>query len=123
MRHRGVTANYRCPVGIAHTDIFGLIADLGVEPVAYLKSLADNGIFWELNVNYDSIHGYCEHEYVNAFYNNVEQQQAVKQVGLYVSVGFDGHSMEDYLVDRVNKANDFLQSCGIKNAVELIKQK
>ena len=117
------TANYKCHVGIAHTDIFGLIAELGVEPVAYLKSLADNGIFWELNVNYDSIHCYREHEYVKTFYNSVEQQQAVKQAGLHVSVGFDGHRMEDYVVERIKQANVFLQSCGIKNAVDLIKQK
>lgn len=114
------TSGYKCPVGIAHTDIFGFIEDCGLDADKYLKSLADRGIFWELNVNYDSIHGYREHEYVKTFFNSEAERQAVKRAGLYVSVGFDGHRMEDYDVKRVKDANDFLETHGIKNAVDLI---
>ena len=114
------TSGYKCPVGIAHTDLFGLIRSLGADTDKYLKSLAERGVFWELNVNYDSIHNYREHEYVKTFMNSESQRQAVKNAGLYVSVGFDGHRMEDYDVKRVECANDFLKKYGIKNAVELI---
>lgn len=114
------TAGYKCPVGIAHTDIFGFIEKRGLDPAAYLKSLAERGIFWELNVNYDSIHNYREHEYVKEFMESEPMQRAVKNAGLYVSVGFDGHRMEDYVVERVSRANDFLEKQGINNAVDLI---
>lgn len=114
------TAGYGCPVGIAHTDIFGYIEKRGLGPAAYLKSLAARGVFWELNVNYDSIHNYREHEYVKTFIDSEFQQKTVKEAGLFVSVGFDGHRMEDYDVTRVDKANDFLKRSGINNAVDLI---
>jgi len=73
-----------------------------------------------MNVNYDSIHGYHEHQYVKRFFTDKEQQEIVKDAGLYVSVGFDGHRMEDYLVKRVKDANDFILSEGINHAVTLI---
>ncbi len=115
-------AGYKCPVGIAHTDIFGLISSCGFNADEYLKSLAERGVFWELNVNYDSIHGFREHEYVKTFFNSEIQQEAVKKAGLFVSVGFDGHRMEDYDVQRVKKANDFLEERGINNAADLISR-
>lgn len=114
------TANYQCPVGIAHTDIFGYIEKRGFDPAVYLNSLADRGMFWELNVNYDTIHNHREHQYVKTFMNSELQQRIVKDSGLFVSVGFDGHRMEDYDVKRVREANDFLETNGINNAVDLI---
>ncbi|MBQ8428374.1 MAG: PHP domain-containing protein [Clostridia bacterium] len=113
-------AAYKCPVGIAHTDLFSFIKDKGWEAKKYLQSLAERGVFWELNVNYDSIHGYIEHAYVKEFMQNEWQQALVKEAGLAVSIGFDGHRMEDYLVERVGAGNAFLQKAGIKNAVQLI---
>ncbi len=112
--------NYGCKVGIAHTDLFGFIENTGKNAGEYLKSLADNNIFWELNVNYDSIHGYRQHEYVQRFFESKYQQDAVKEAGLRLSIGFDGHRMEDYLVDRVKTANEFLEKNNILNAYSLI---
>ena len=112
---------YQCPVGIAHTDLFSWIESKGLDAKKYLKTLADSGVFWELNVNYDSIHGYVEHAYVKRFMQSEWQQALVKEAGLYVSIGFDGHRLEDYLVERVVAGNDFLQQAGIKNALELIE--
>ena len=62
------TSGYKCRVGIAHTDLFGFMSAHGLNHDEYLKKLADRGIFWELNVNYDSIHRYNEHEYVKTFF-------------------------------------------------------
>lgn len=113
------TSQFKCIKGIAHTDLFGFIAKNKLNPYEYLSSLRRAGIFWELNVNYDSIHGYREHNYVKTFFSNQEQQDIVKKVGLYVAVGFDGHRKEDYCVSRVEMANEFLEKNNILNAVEL----
>jgi histidinol phosphatase-like PHP family hydrolase len=114
------TKDYGCPVGIAHTDIFAFAERKGIPCEEFVKALADAGIFWELNVSYDSIHGYREHEYVKRFMQDKRQQEIVKSAGLYLSVGFDGHRMEDYRVDRVEGANQFILSCGFKHAIDLI---
>ena len=117
------TKNYGCPVGIAHTDLFAFMKNNGLDAKKYLKELAKAGIFWELNVNYDSIHRFREHEYVKEFFKNTAQQKAVREAGLFVSIGFDGHRVEDYDLNRVAKSNRSLYLYQIKNAVKLIRQK
>ena len=69
---------------------------------------AGSGIFWEMNVNYDSTHGYREHPYVLEFYKNEEMQDTVRESGIKVSVGFDGHRYEDYDPGRVKRMCRFL---------------
>ncbi|MBE5741917.1 MAG: PHP domain-containing protein [Clostridiales bacterium] len=104
--------------GIAHTDLFSFAKTRKEGVYEYLKSLADVGIFWELNVNYDSIHGYREHAYVKRFFGSEEEQETVKKTGLKLSVGFDGHRMEDYDVSRVVKACEFLRQKKIRTVLE-----
>ena len=87
--------------GVAHTDLFAHIAKLGADPGDYFKRMAEENIFWEMNVSYDSIHNYKEHPYMLAFFENEKQQQIVRDSGVKVSVGFDGHRVEDYLPERV----------------------
>lgn len=101
------------PTGIAHTDLFGWMEALDVKPEAFLRSLAAHGVFWEMNVNYDSIHGYREHAYVKAFVKSQAQQRMVRESGLRVSVGFDGHRAEDYLPERAADMNRFLEAARI----------
>lgn len=88
-------------VGIAHTDLFAFIKSRGEAPLEYFRRMAENNIFWELNVNYDSIHKYREHAYVKGFLESEEQQRIVKASGVRLSVGFDGHRVEDYVPQRV----------------------
>jgi len=107
------TKGYSCPVGIAHTDLPAFAKLKGVAVEDYFKHLADNGIFWEMNVNYDSIHGYREHAFVKEFVKSRSLQQAAISTGLRISVGFDGHYMADYNVSRVRDMCDFLNSIGI----------
>lgn len=97
------------PTGLAHTDLFGWMEMLNVKPDTFLKALAAHGVFWEMNVNYDSIHGYREHAYVKRFMESQAQRHMVRDAGLRVSVGFDGHRVEDYLPERVVKMNRFLE--------------
>ena len=66
--------------------------------------MAKRNIFWELNVNYDSIHKYREHQYVKDFFASEELQDTVRQSGMKLSVGFDGHKIEDYLPENVYNA-------------------
>ena len=91
-----------CPyVGVAHTDLFAHIQKLGEDPLSYFKRMAAENIFWEMNVSYDSIHKYIEHEYMLRFFEDAAQQAIVRESGVRVSIGFDGHRIEDYLPQRV----------------------
>ena len=81
--------------------------------VGFFKKMADNNIFWEMNVNRDSIHSYIEHEYVKTFFNDEKLINAVKESGLTLSVGFDGHKIEDYDVSRVIDACKKLEELNI----------
>lgn len=109
-----------CPVGIAHTDLFGFAQSMGLDIEEYLSKLAKNDFFWELNVSFDKIHGYREHAYVKEFMQSEYQQDIVRRAGLMVSVGFDGHRMYDYDVKRVVTANDFLQKKNIKTPISYL---
>ena len=105
-------------VGIAHTDMFSFIASRGEDAYRYFKRMAAENIFWEMNVSYDSIHGYREHEYMLKFFNSEEQQAIVRESGVRLSVGFDGHRVEDYLPRRVADYCKRITNLGIKLAFE-----
>ncbi len=105
-------------VGVAHTDLFAHIARLGLDPLDYFKRMADENIFWEMNVSYDSIHGYREHAYMLDFFADEQKQAIVRKSGVRVSVGFDGHRVEDYLPDRVADYCRRLTEMGIKMPFE-----
>lgn len=107
-----------CPIGIAHTDLFKFCALRGEEPNRYFKRLADAGIFWELNVNYDSLHQFKQHDYVTEFFKNKTQQEIVKKSGIKVSVGFDSHIAKEYKPQRVKTACQLLKNMGIKLVFE-----
>ena len=100
--------------GMPHMDLFDYIKRTGKDAETFIKSLADAGIFWELNVNCDSIHGYSEHEYVKRFMASAEQQDIVRRAGLEISVGFDGHRVNEYKGDRVRSACEFIKESGLR---------
>ena len=99
--------------GIAHTDLISFAKRLGEDPVDFLKKFADAGIFWEMNVSYDSIHGWREHPYVIRFLESEEDREIVRKSGIELSVGFDGHRVEDYNPERIQKMCAFLEAEGI----------
>ena len=80
--------------------------------------MAERNIFWEMNVSYDSIHNYRVHPYMLAFFDSPEQQRIVRDSGVRVSVGFDGHRVEDYLPERVRDYCSRLTALGIKMPFE-----
>ncbi len=111
----------RC--GIAHTDLFAYCDNRGYGRRDFFQKLAEAGIFWELNVSYDSIHLYREHAYVADFINDPEKQAIIRECGVYVSVGFDGHRHEDYDGAKVAETVKFLKNAGIRTADELFSEK
>lgn len=111
------------PVGVAHTDLFAYAEKIQMEPLKFFQKMAEQGIFWEMNVSYDSIHGYREHQYYKEFFKNEAQQEIVKQAGVILSVGFDGHRVEDYRGDRVKDACIFLKEKGFPMADAYLIQK
>lgn len=104
--------------GLAHTDMFGFIAKLGVDPYDYFSRMAEQNIFWEMNVSYDSIHGYRQHAYMLKFFEDEAQQDIVRRSGVRISVGFDGHRVGDYLPERVKDYCNRLTAMGIKKPFE-----
>ena len=107
-----------CPIGIAHTDLFAFCAARGEEPNRYFKRLAEAGIFWEINVNYDSLHSFKQHDYVTEFFKNKTQQEIVKKSGVKLSVGFDSHIAKEYKPQKVKTACQLIQNMGIKLVFE-----
>ncbi len=107
-----------CPTGIAHTDMFAFIRSIGEEPNRYFRKMAEQGIFWEINVNYDSLHSFKTHDYVTEFFKNKEQQEIVKRSGVKLSVGFDGHIASEYKAQKVKTANTLIKAMGIPLAFE-----
>lgn len=105
-------------VGIAHTNMFAFIRSKGMEPLEYFKRMADQNIFWEMNVSYDSTHGYKEHQYMLEFFKNEEQQEIIRKSGVLLSVGFDGHKVEDYLPERITDYCQKIKDLGIKMVFE-----
>ncbi len=109
-----------CPTGIAHTDLFAFIKKLGDDPYRYFRRMAEQGIFWELNVNLDSPHKFQAHEYVSEFFKNKEQQDIVKKSGVKLSVGFDSHIIHEYKPTRLQTACKLVKDMGIRLMFENI---
>lgn len=103
-----------CPMGIAHTDLFAYAEAKGLSPYTLFSKMAKADIFWEMNVSYDSIHSYREHPYMLSFFEDEEKQAIVRESGLRLSVGFDGHRVEDYLPERIKDYCRRITALGIK---------
>ena len=107
-----------CRVGVAHTDLFAHVSRLGEEPLDYFRKMAEKDIFWEMNVNLDTIHGGREHFYMLEFFRNKEQQDIIRESGVRLSVGFDGHRVYDYKPRRIKEYCEKISDMGIKLAFE-----
>ena len=108
----------KCPSGVAHTDLFSHAEKLGIAPYDYFSRMAEEGIFWEMNVSFDSIHKFREHAYMLRFFEDEEQQDIIKRSGVRLSVGFDGHRCNEYKPDRVADYCRRIEKMGIKMAFE-----
>lgn len=109
---------FGCRKGVAHTDLFAHAKRLGIEPLDYFSRMAEENIFWEMNVNLDSIHKFHEHAYMLRFFEDEEQQEIIRRSGVRLSVGFDGHRYNEYKPDRVIDYCRKIEKMGIKMAFE-----
>ena len=114
----GYAEKLGCKAGVAHTDLFAFIKARGEDPYAYFKKMAERGIFWEMNVSYDSIHHYREHAYMLHFFEDEEQQDIVRRSGVEISIGFDGHRTEDYAPERICNFCRRAEELGLRFAIE-----
>lgn len=108
----------KCYAGVAHTDLFAHAERLGIAPIDYFSRMAEENIFWEMNVSFDSIHNFREHAYMLRFFEDEEQQDIVRRSGVRLSVGFDGHRCNEYKPDRVADYCHRIEKMGIKMAFE-----
>ena len=99
--------------GLAHMDLPAFILSKGLDMNEFFKKMNEQNVFWELNVNCDSKHNYREHQYVKDFFKNGALIDAVKKSGMKMSVGFDGHLLEDYDADRVITACHKLEELSV----------
>ncbi len=95
---------FKCPKGLAHTDIFALEERYGLD---MLKILKENDIFWELNTSGNYIYYYD-------FLTNEKKQQRICQSGIKVSVGSDTHYLAEYRKKQIRRANELLQKLNIE---------
>ena len=100
-----------CPAGFAHIDIFELSEK---DQVDAAQVMVENNIFWEINMNYDRIHGYREHQYCIDLMSDPEKQAHVRDAGLALSVGSDNHILLDYKKERIYSACDFISEHGLR---------
>lgn len=107
-------AQYGCKnVGIAHTDIPLMLQKRGEDVFSFFHEMAKRNIFWEMNVNFDSIHGYQEHGYVKRTLESPWLTEILRESGVKLSVGFDGHRAEEYLPERVKNTNKKIKELGL----------
>lgn len=99
--------------GLPHIDLPAYLRSKNEDMESFFRKMAENNIFWELNVNFDAIHKYREHEYVKKFFEDEEVISAVKKSGLAMSVGFDCHNVADYNGNRVKEACQKLEELKI----------
>jgi len=102
---------YKKRAGIAHTDIFEISKNEGIDVP---RLMAENDIFWEINVNYDRVHGYNTHQYWLNLKNDNLLQEKVLNSGVELSVGFDTHLLLDYDINRIIAAHEFIEKQGFK---------
>lgn len=90
--------------GLPHIDLPAYIRSKNEDMEGFFKKMAENNIFWELNVHPAKKGSGSEHEYADAFFLDEEVIAAVKKSGLTMSVAFDCHNVETYDGNRIKNA-------------------
>ncbi len=93
---------FRCPVGLAHTDVFALSDKCGADVLSVMKT---EDIFWELNCSGNYSYYYdmltCE-----------DKRRKIAESGVTVSVGSDTHWLGEYRFEQLERANRLIESLG-----------
>lgn len=96
------TRLFKCPKGLAHTDIFMLEERYGVDIFSVMKGY---GLFWEINTsgNYD---------YYYDFITNKQKRERAAKSGIAMSVGSDVHCLYDFNVKKLCSAHKMIKQMG-----------
>lgn len=94
---------FRCPRGLAHTDIFRLQERYGAD---ILQIMREENLFWELNTSGNYIYYYD-------FLTNQKKQKKVQKSGIRMSIGSDTHWVGEYSFSRLTRANQFVSDLGV----------
>ncbi len=95
---------FKCPVGLAHTDVFLLSERYGMDVLSYMRE-AD--VFWELNTS-------GNYNYYYDFLTNPEKQKRIARSGIKMSIGSDTHNISVYDASRLKRATNFVSNLGVE---------
>ncbi len=98
---------FKCAVGLAHTDIFGLCDKYGDD---LLKVLKRDNVFWEINFS-------GNYTYYYDFITNREKQRLISDSGIKISVGSDLHWIGDFDIKKLTQTNELAKR--LKNPLPL----
>ena len=101
------TRLFKCPVGLAHTDIFALEERYGID---IFKTLKSYNIFWEINTS-------GNYNYYYDFLTNKEKRERVRKSGIILSVGSDTHWIGDFSVNKLKSVHDMIEKMGNRAVV------
>ena len=93
------TRLFKCPVGLAHTDIFSLEKRYGVD---IFKILKQYNLFWEINTS-------GNYNYYYDFITNKEKQERVKNSNITLSIGSDTHWIGDFSVNKIKSIHKLVE--------------
>jgi len=93
---------FKCPKGLAHTDIFFLEKHYGKD---IFKLLKEYNIFWEINIS-------GNYNYYYDFITNKEKRQRVKESGITLSVGSDTHWIGDFSISKLKSVHELIGKMG-----------
>lgn len=93
------TRNFKCPVGLAHTDIFSLEQRYDIDIFTILKRY---DLFWEINTS-------GNYTYYYDFITNKEKQERVKNSNIKLSVGSDTHWVGEYSANKIHSVHKLIE--------------
>ncbi|MCH5184756.1 MAG: PHP domain-containing protein [Oscillospiraceae bacterium] len=96
---------FKCRKGLAHTDVFALEKKYRTD---ILKIMAENDIFWEINIsgNYS-----CYYDFIT----NTEKQYRIAGSGVRISIGSDNHRISDFNMNKLIGIHKLVKNLGLHN--------
>ncbi len=98
---------FKCPAGLAHTDVFKLCEKYGDN---VLKVFKNDNVFWEINFS-------GNYNYYFDLITNQRKQKLISESGIKLSVGSDLHWVGDFNKNKLVETNEFARR--LKNPLAL----
>lgn len=98
---------FKCPAGLAHTDVFKLCEKYGDD---VLKVFKNDNVFWEINFS-------GNYNYYFDLITNQRKQKLISESGIKLSVGSDLHWIGDFNKNKLIETNQLARR--LKNPLAL----